>query len=195
MKPFHASRKISDHDPINTELANRGIGSPSSINKPLENVERSTENKKELGRGNGDLQRTSYQIEPTSKSSVYQDLGWLDRLLALWILLAIVIGILLGNYVESVSPALQRGKFVQVSVPIGISRPRILTATSNSIAAVGLLVMMYPILCKVKYESLHRAFAHRQIWIQIGFSGVMNWIVAPLLMVSYTSCSCGRRKC
>lgn len=50
--------------------------------------------------------------------------------------------------------------------------------------AVGLLVMMYPILCKVQYETLHRVFAHRQVWIQIGFSVFMNWIVAPLLMVS-----------
>lgn len=49
--------------------------------------------------------------------------------------------------------------------------------------AVGLLVMMYPILCKVKYETLHRIFAHRQIWIQLGFSVVVNWIVAPLFMV------------
>ena len=57
--------------------------------------------------------------QPGAKKSVYQGLGWLDRLLALWILLAIVVGILLGNYVESVGPALQRGKFVQVSVPIG----------------------------------------------------------------------------
>lgn len=54
-----------------------------------------------------------------AKKSVYQSLGWLDRLLVLWILLAIIIGILLGNYVESIGPALQRGKFVQVSVPIG----------------------------------------------------------------------------
>lgn len=56
---------------------------------------------------------------PTSKKSVYAGLGWLDRLLVLWILLAIIIGILLGNYVPSVGPALQKGKFVQVSVPIG----------------------------------------------------------------------------
>lgn len=49
--------------------------------------------------------------------------------------------------------------------------------------AVGLLVMMYPILCKVQYETLHRVFAHRQVWIQIGFSVFMNWIVAPLLML------------
>lgn len=56
----------------------------------------------------------------TAKKSIYAGLGWLDRLLALWILLAIVIGILLGNFVESVGPALQRGKFVGVSVPIGM---------------------------------------------------------------------------
>lgn len=43
--------------------------------------------------------------------------------------------------------------------------------------------MMYPILCKVRYETLHRIFAHRQIWIQLGFSVVANWIIAPLLMV------------
>lgn len=53
------------------------------------------------------------------KKSVYAGLGWLDRLLALWILLAIIVGILLGNFVDSVGPALQRGKFVDVSVPIG----------------------------------------------------------------------------
>jgi len=53
------------------------------------------------------------------KKSVYAGLGWLDRLLVLWILLAIVVGILLGNFVDSVGPALQKGKFVQVSVPIG----------------------------------------------------------------------------
>lgn len=44
--------------------------------------------------------------------------------------------------------------------------------------------MMYPILCKVKYETLHHAFRTRQIWIQIGFSLIINWIIAPLLMVS-----------
>ena len=60
---------------------------------------------------------------PTSKQSVYKGLGWLDRLLVLWILLAIIIGILLGNYVSSVGPALQKGKFARVSVPIGESLP------------------------------------------------------------------------
>lgn len=63
--------------------------------------------------------QTRPQPPKTEKESAYKSLGWLDRLLALWILLAIVVGILLGNYVDSVGPALQRGKFVQVSVPIG----------------------------------------------------------------------------
>ncbi|KAL4940205.1 sodium bile acid symporter family-domain-containing protein [Aspergillus oleicola] len=70
------------------------------------------------------------------------------------IFLAMAIGIILGNFVPSTGPALQRGKFVGVSVPI----------------AIGLLVMIYPILCK--------------IWIQIAFSVVVNWIIAPFFMLA-----------
>jgi ACR3 family arsenite transporter len=44
--------------------------------------------------------------------------------------------------------------------------------------------MMYPILCKVKYETLHLVLQHRALWIQIGFSIIMNWLVAPFIMVS-----------
>ncbi|TVY51929.1 Arsenical-resistance protein Acr3, partial [Lachnellula cervina] len=47
----------------------------------------------------------------------------------------------------------------------------------------GLLVMMYPILCKVRFETLHRVFRKREVWVQIGFSVVVNWIVAPLVML------------
>ena len=50
-------------------------------------------------------------------------------------------------------------------------------------AAIGLLVMMYPILCKVRYETLHLAFHSRDLWLQIAFSIVLNWFIAPLLMV------------
>lgn len=50
-------------------------------------------------------------------------------------------------------------------------------------AAIGLLIMMYPILCKVRYETLHLLFRHRHLWIQILFSFVVNWIIAPALMV------------
>lgn len=42
---------------------------------------------------------------------------------------------------------------------------------------------MYPILCKVQYEALHRVFRNRDIWTQIAFSIFLNWIIAPLLMV------------
>lgn len=71
-----------------------------------------------------DKHETNYQNEATAtsgKSSVYAGLGWLDRLLVLWILLAIIIGIVLGNFVDGIGPALQRGKFVDVSIPIGES--------------------------------------------------------------------------
>ncbi|TGO31179.1 hypothetical protein BPAE_0001g00730 [Botrytis paeoniae] len=102
------------------------------------------------------------------KASLFKSLGWLDRLLALWIFLAMAIGILLGNFVPNVGTALQKGEFVGVSVPI----------------AVCLLAMMYPILCKVKFETLHLVFQKKDIWVQIGFSLVVNWIVAPLLMLA-----------
>lgn len=53
------------------------------------------------------------------KSSAFKSLGILDQFLALWIFLAMAIGIVLGNCVPSTGPALQKGKFVGVSVPIG----------------------------------------------------------------------------
>ncbi|KAK8152180.1 sodium bile acid symporter family-domain-containing protein [Phyllosticta citrichinensis] len=113
------------------------------------------------------------KLNPTSrndehkKTSAFQSLGYLDRFLAAWILLAMVVGILLGNFVPATGRALQKGEFAGVSVPI----------------AVGLLVMMYPILCKVQYETLHRVVRQRGLWIQIGFSVGVNWIIAPLLML------------
>ena len=59
--------------------------------------------------------------------------------------------------------------------------------------AVGLLVMMYPILCKVKYETLHHIFKEKAIWVQIGFSVVVNWIIAPLVMVYSFRVCCWHR--
>ena len=55
-----------------------------------------------------------------SKTSAFKSLGWLDRFLALWIFLAMTIGIILGNFVPNTGPALQKGKFVGVSIPIGM---------------------------------------------------------------------------
>ncbi|KFY90353.1 hypothetical protein V498_06024 [Pseudogymnoascus sp. VKM F-4517 (FW-2822)] len=108
-----------------------------------------------------------------SKESAFKGLGLLDRFLAVWIFLAMAIGIILGNFVDNVGPALQKGTFVGVSIPI----------------AVGLLVMMYPILCKVQFETLHHVFREREVWIQILFSIVLNWIIAPLIMVPALSSS------
>ncbi|KAE8324728.1 hypothetical protein BDV24DRAFT_176739 [Aspergillus arachidicola] len=105
---------------------------------------------------------------PQEKQSAFKNLGILDRFLAVWIFLAMAIGIILGNFVPNTGPALQQGKFVGVSIPI----------------AVGLLVMMYPILCKVRYESLHHVLRARGIWVQIGFSIVVNWIIAPFFMLA-----------
>ena len=45
--------------------------------------------------------------------------------------------------------------------------------------------MMYPILCKVRFETLHEVFRHREIWLQILFSVVVNWIIAPFVMVCF----------
>lgn len=96
----------------------------------------------------------------------FKGLSILDRFLVLWILLAMAIGIILANTVPSTGPALQRGTFVGVSIPI----------------AIGLLVMMYPILCKVRFETLHLLLRTKELWKQIAISFVLNWILAPLFM-------------
>ena len=57
--------------------------------------------------------------DPSTKVSAFKSLGLLDRFLALWIFLAMAVGIILGNFVSNTGPALQKGKFVGVSVPIG----------------------------------------------------------------------------
>lgn len=54
-------------------------------------------------------------------SSAFKQLGLLDKFLALWIFLAMAIGIILGNFVPDTRKTLERGKFVGVSIPIGMS--------------------------------------------------------------------------
>lgn len=73
----------------------------------------------------GDLEKgtRSGAKEVSPKVSAFKSLGLLDRLLALSIFLAMLIGILLGNFVPNTGPALQKGKFVGVSIPIGTSDP------------------------------------------------------------------------
>ncbi|KAJ3144237.1 hypothetical protein HDU89_008636 [Geranomyces variabilis] len=99
---------------------------------------------------------------------IMRHLSWLDRLLPLWIISAMVLGVLLGNYVPSVGTILGSTTIAEVSLPI----------------AIGLLWMMYPVFCKVRYEQLGSLFRSKQAGRNIVFSLIANWIVAPLLMAA-----------
>ncbi|KAF2476051.1 arsenical-resistance protein [Lindgomyces ingoldianus] len=124
----------------------------------------------DVEKGNGEAEFVSSGNDGTNESlPPLKELSFLDRFLVIWIILAMAIGIILGNTVPSTGPALQKGQFVGVSLPI---------------EAIGLLVMMYPILCKVRFETLHLLLGSRALWIQILVSFVLNWIIAPLFMVA-----------
>lgn len=95
--------------------------------------------------------------------SITRKLSTLDRYLAVWILLAMAVGLGLGRLIPAMNDALAETEIGGISLPI----------------ALGLLVMMYPVLAKVRYDRLDRVTGDRKLMVA---SLVVNWIVGPALM-------------
>jgi ACR3 family arsenite transporter len=92
-----------------------------------------------------------------------KELGFLDRYLTVWILLAMIFGLTLGAFAPGVSGFIGGLSINEVNIPI----------------AIGLIAMMYPPLAKVDFKSLPDVLSDKRL---LSFSLVLNWLIGPLLM-------------
>jgi arsenical-resistance protein len=106
--------------------------------------------------------RAPEAVDP-AEAHIVARLSTLDRFLPVWIIAAMVAGLLLGRWVHGLNDALNKVQVTGVSLPI----------------ALGLLIMMYPVLAKVRYDKLDTVTRHTRLMIP---SLVLNWVVGPALM-------------
>ena len=99
----------------------------------------------------------------TDNRSVAGKMSVLDRFLAVWIGIAMVAGLLLGRLIPGLGDALSVIEIDNISLPI----------------ALGLLIMMYPVLAKVRYDRLDTVTGDRKLLIS---SLILNWVLGPALM-------------